>query len=101
MKVIKYVVELQTMYSLDETTSALDPIAEFDSLNDALNELGKVAYIHANNKNVAIEVVKYEFDEENQEYVYLENVIGLYGIEAAKHLNLDASKKKKYGLIVF
>lgn len=99
MKVIKYVVEIQMIYSVDSRSSIVT-IAEFDNIDDALDELDKEAYMYSNAKNVAIEINKYEIDGENQKFDYLEHIIGFYGIDAARYLGLDYSKKKKYGLII-
>lgn len=98
MESIKYVVERQMIYSLDER-SPIDTIAECDNFVDALDELEKAAQSYANDKNVAIAIFKYEFDEENQEYKYVDILLGFYGTETAKHLKI-ASTKKKYGLII-
>ena len=98
MKVIKYVVEIQMIYSLNER-SHIDKIAEFKNFSDAINELEFAALIYTNNKNVAIEVVRYVFDKVRGEYKYLDKLIGFYGTDAAKYLNIH-SKTKKYGLII-
>ena len=98
MESIKYIVERQMIYSLDER-SMIDTVGEFDNFNDALEALDKEAYLYSNNKNVAIEIARYEFNIETQEYEYLESLIGFYGVEAAKYLYIF-SKKKKYGLII-
>ena len=109
---IKYIVERQMIYSLDER-SMIDTVGEFDNFDDALDALDKEAYLYSNDKNVAIEVVKYKFDKFDNniiktvekyynfkyEYEYLDKLIGFYGTDAAKYLNIN-SKKKKYGLIV-
>jgi len=98
MEATKYVVERQMIYSLDER-SLVDTIAECDNFIDALDELEKAAQSYANDKNVAIAIFRYKFDEENQEYKYVDILLGFYGIDAAKHLKV-ISKKKKYGLII-
>jgi|SRR5690606_19811415 len=97
MKVIKYIIELRMIYSLDD--NYLDTIAEFDNIIDAIKELEIIARIYANHKNVAIEVVKYAFDKVVFEYEFLDKVIGLYGVDAAKVKNIT-SKNKKFGLII-
>ena len=86
------------IYSLDER-SMIDTVGEFDNFIDALDALDKEAYLYSNDKNVAIEIARYEFNIENQEYEYLESLIGFYGTDAAKYLYIF-SKKKKYGLII-
>ena len=100
MKVIKYVVKLQMVYSTDNR-SLIDTIAEFDTFENAITELENIARIYTNDKNVAIEVIKYEFDKVDLEYEYLEVLIGFYGVDAAKYLNIRSKRNKnKYGLIV-
>lgn len=74
MKFVKYVVERQMIYSIDER-SLIDTIAEYDDFIDALEELDKVVQSYANDKNVVIEINEYEFDENNQEYEYIETII--------------------------
>lgn len=66
---------------------------------DAIKELETIARIYANNKNVVIEVVKYEFDKVVFKYEFVDKVIGLYGVDAAK-IKKITSKNKKYGLII-
>jgi len=98
MKVIKYIIERQMIYSIDNR-SLIYTLDEFDNLEYALEELENEAQFYANNKNIVIEIVKYEYDLSKHEYEYLYKVIGFYGVEAAKYLNIR-SKMKKYGLIL-
>lgn len=98
MKVAKYIIERQMIYSLDNR-SIIYTFAEFYNFEYALEELEKEAQFYANDKNIVIEIVKYEFDLSKHEYEYLYKVIGFYGVEAAKYLNIR-SKMKKYGLII-
>src|SRR5690606_25158153 len=99
-------------YSLNERSSIVT-VGEFDNFNDALDVLENEAYLYSNYKNVAIELVKYKFDKVDNniieivdkyynfkyEYEYLDKLIGFYGTNAAKYLNIK-SKKNKYGLII-
>lgn len=98
MEVTKYVVERQMIYSLDNR-SFIDTIAVFDNFIDALYELEKTAQSYANDKNIAIGICRYEYDEDNQGYEYIDTLMGFYGIDAAKYLGLD-SQIRKYGLII-
>ena len=99
MKVTKYIIERQMIYSLDNR-SLIYTFAEFDNLEYALEELENEAQFYANNKNIVIEIVKYEYDLSKHEYEYLYKVVGFYGIEAAKYLKLDGSKIMQFGLIL-
>jgi len=98
MKITKYIIERQKIYDLNNR-SPIYTFAEFDNFEYALEELEKEAQFFANDKNIAIEIVKYEYDLSKHEYEYLYKVIGFYGVEAAKYLNIR-SKMKKYGLII-
>ena len=98
MKVIKYIIERQMIYSIDNR-SLIYTLDEYDNLEYALEDLEKEVQFYANDKNIVIEIIKYEYDLSKHEYEYLYKVIGYYGVEAAKYLNIR-SKMKKYGLII-
>ena len=98
MKETKYIIERQKIYDLNNR-SPIYTFAEFDNIEYALEELENEVQFYANDKNIVIEIVKYEYDLSKHEYEYLYKVTGFYGIEAAKYLNIK-SKMKKYGLII-
>jgi hypothetical protein len=102
MNVIKYVVRIQMVYSLNER-SRIDVLAVYDTFEEAIEKLENVAQIYANNKNVAIDIVRFKYDADIRFDKYLEVLIGFYGVDAVKYLNIIDSKgrnKNKYGLIV-
>ena len=98
MKVIKYIIERQMIYSFDER-SLIYTLDEFDNLEYALEDLEKEVQFYANDKNIVIEIIKYEYDLSKHEYEYLYKVVGYYGKDAAKYLNIS-SKIEKFGLII-
>lgn len=98
MKVIKYVVRIQMVYSFDER-SRIDVLAVYDTFEDAIEKLENVAQIYANNKNVAIDIVRFKYDADIRFDKYIEFLIGFYGVDAVKYLNIS-SKNEKFGLIV-
>ena len=98
MKVTKYIIERQKIYDLNNR-SPIYTFAEFDNIEYALEELEKEAQLFANDKNIVIEILKYEYDLSKHEYEYLYKVIGYYGKDAAKYLNIS-SKNERFGLII-
>lgn len=82
-----YVIERQYIYSIDDR-SLVDELYEFDNLLLAVEKLNDLAIDYLEDKNVALEVVEYEVDENNElDYIGVE--AGFYGINAANSLYFD------------
>src|SRR5690554_5927785 len=87
-----YKIERQYIYSFDERSS-IDELYEFDDLLLAVEKLNDLAIAYLNFKDLAIEVIEYEVDE-NNEYEYIGVEAGFYGINAANSLDFDIEYMK-------
>lgn len=88
-----YNIERQYIYNSDNR-SLVDHLYDFDDLLLAVEALNHLTIEYLDDKNVAIEVVEYELDE-NNEYNYVGVEAGFYGINAANSLGLDIEYMKK------
>ncbi len=100
---LKYIVERQMVYDFYKR-SPFDIVGTFDSFYDALEALKKEAYLYSNDKNVVIVISRYKSygDCDITKTMTRDILIGFYGIDAIKYLNIDSkgTNKNKYGLIV-
>lgn len=87
-----YNIERQYIYSSDSRT-LVDHLYDFDNLLLAVEALNHLTIEYLDDKNVAIEVVEYELDE-NDEYEYIGVQAGFYGENAAKSLGFDIEYMK-------